>query len=43
LALIAVATALLDRQIAFQSEAFTNNGGFTEHLYRTRQARRRRP
>lgn len=41
LALIAVATAMLDRQMVAQAEAFTKEGGFTERLYRTRtQARR---
>ena len=41
LVLIGVAMALLDRQIAAQAEAFETEGGFTERLYRTRQARRR--
>ena len=36
LALIAVATALLDRQMQAQADAFTHEGGFTERLYRTR-------
>lgn len=40
LALIAVATALLDRQLAAQAEAFEREGGFTERLYRTRSRRR---
>ena len=41
LALIAVATALLDRQMAAQAAAFEKEGGFTERLYKTRtQARR---
>lgn len=41
LALIAVATALLDRQMHSQAAAFEKEGGFTERLYRTRtQARR---
>jgi four helix bundle suffix protein len=39
LVLIAVASALLDRQLA--SLAFETEGGFTERLYRTRQQRRR--
>jgi four helix bundle suffix protein len=40
LALIAVATALLDRQMAAQAATFEKEGGFTERLYRTRtQAR----
>ncbi len=42
LALIAVATSLLDRQIAAQARAFENEGGFSERLYRVRTARRRR-
>lgn len=42
LVLIAVATALLDRQIAAQAKAFEEEGGFTERLYRTRQQRRNR-
>jgi four helix bundle suffix protein len=37
LALIAVATALLDRQIQAQAKAFEREGGFTERLYRTRK------
>lgn len=41
LALIAVACALLDRQLAAQAAAFQEEGGFTEHLYRARQTRRR--
>ncbi|MCP4661128.1 MAG: hypothetical protein GY856_37475 [bacterium] len=41
LALIAVATSLLDRQIAAQAQAFEAEGGFTERLYRVRSARRR--
>lgn len=36
LALIAVASALLDRQLAAQAKSFTEKGGFTEHLYQTR-------
>lgn len=41
LALIAVATALLDRQMRALAAAFEREGGFTERLYRTRtQARR---
>ncbi len=40
LALIAVATALLDRQMEAQATAFEKEGGFTERLYKTRtQAR----
>jgi len=41
LVLIAVAIALLDRQVAAQARAFENEGGFTERLYRTRQRKRR--
>ncbi len=40
LVLIGVASALLDRQVAAQAAAFEAEGGFTERLYRTRQARR---
>jgi len=40
LALIAVATALLDRQLAAQATAFEKEGGFTERLHRVRTARR---
>jgi four helix bundle suffix protein len=43
LALIAVATALLDRQIAAQARTFEKEGGFTERLYRTRSANRNNP
>lgn len=40
LALIAVATALLDRQMQAQAKAFEQEGGFTERLYKKRtQAR----
>jgi four helix bundle suffix protein len=42
LVLIGVACALLDRQIAAQAAAFTEEGGFTERLYRIRSQRRRR-
>ena len=41
LVLIAVATALLDRQLAAQADTFEEEGGFTERLYRTRTQRRR--
>ena len=41
LVLIGVAVSLLDRQLAAQAAAFEREGGFTERLYRTRQARRR--
>lgn len=40
LTLIAVATALLDRQLAAQVRSFETEGGFTERLYRTRSAKR---
>jgi four helix bundle suffix protein len=43
LVLIAVAVSLLERQLAAQAAAFEKEGGFTERLYRTRQARRRTP
>ena len=42
LVLIGVACVLLDRQIAAQAAAFTEEGGFTERLYRIRSQRRRR-
>jgi len=38
LTLLAVATALLDRQLAAQATAFEKEGGFTERLYRVRSA-----
>lgn len=41
LALIAVATALLDRQMQAQAAAFEEEGGFTERLYRIRNQIRR--
>jgi len=40
LTLLAVACALLDRQINALAAAFENGGGFTERLYRIRSARR---
>jgi len=40
LILIGVAAALLDRQVQAQAAAFETDGGFTERLYKTRQARR---
>lgn len=40
LVLIAVACALLDRQIASQERAFLREGGFTEKLYRIRKQKR---
>jgi four helix bundle suffix protein len=42
LALIAVATSLLDRQLAAQAEAFEKEGGFTERLCRVRQQNRKK-
>ena len=42
LVLIAVACSLLDRQLAAQAEAFKNEGGFTERLYKTRTQTRSR-
>ncbi len=42
LVLIAVASALLGRQVEAQAKAFEKNGGFTERLYRTRKRRRNR-
>jgi four helix bundle suffix protein len=41
--LIGVACSLLDRQIAARAAAFTNEGGFTERLYRIRSQRRKNP
>ncbi|MBN1928750.1 MAG: four helix bundle protein [Chlorobiaceae bacterium] len=41
LALIAVACALLDRQIHALAQSFEEDGGFTERLFRVRTARRR--
>jgi len=40
LVLIGVASALLERQVAAQASAFETEGGFTERLYKIRQARR---
>lgn len=40
LVLIAVASSLLDRQMARLAEDFTNNGGFTERLSRVRRRKR---
>jgi four helix bundle suffix protein len=40
LTLVVVACSLLDRQVAAQAAAFEKEGGFTERLYRVRQARR---
>ena len=41
LALITVATSLLDRQLAAQAAAFERDGGFTERLYGRRNKDRR--
>jgi four helix bundle suffix protein len=41
LALIAVATALLDRQVASLAQRFNEEGGFTERLYRHRMQHRK--
>jgi four helix bundle suffix protein len=41
LVLLAVSCSLLDRQIAAQSAAFEQEGGFTERLYRVRTTRRK--
>ncbi len=43
LTLIAVASSLLDRQLAAQAAAFEREGGFTERLHRVRTARRGGP
>jgi len=43
LVLIGVACSLLDRQIKAQANAFTQEGGFTERLYNTRQKQRQKP
>jgi four helix bundle suffix protein len=40
LALIAVACALLDRQLASLDKAFVEEGGFSERLYRARSGKR---
>jgi four helix bundle suffix protein len=42
LSLLNLACYLLDRQLKAQAEAFENEGGFTERLYRVRQQRKRR-
>jgi four helix bundle suffix protein len=42
LALIMVASSLLDRQLASQATAFERDGGFTERLYGHRRAERNR-
>ena len=41
LVLIGVAISLLQRQLATQAQTFEEEGGFTERLYRVRQARRK--
>lgn len=41
LSLLNLACYLLDRQVDSLAKAFEENGGFTERLYQTRQARRR--
>lgn len=41
LSLLNLCCYLLDRQIAAQAASFENEGGFTERLYKVRQARRR--
>ena len=41
LALITVASFLLDRQIAAQARKFQQEGGFTERLYKSRRPRRK--
>lgn len=43
IALLAVASALLDRQLAAQAKAFEKEGGFTERLYNQRSTNRRNP
>ena len=43
LVLIAVASSLLDRQLASQAKRFLEEGGFTERMYRMRSGRRRQP
>jgi four helix bundle suffix protein len=43
LTLLAVACALLDRQLAAQAAAFEKEGGFTERLYRVRSQSRSTP
>lgn len=43
LVLLSVACALLDRQLKALADNFTNEGGFTERLYRVRSQHRKRP
>ncbi|HKH44402.1 MAG TPA: four helix bundle suffix domain-containing protein [Thermoanaerobaculia bacterium] len=40
LSLLNLACHLLDRQLAAQAQAFENEGGFTERLFRIRSKRR---
>lgn len=42
LSLLNLCCHLLDRQLEAQAQAFENEGGFTERLYRIRQQKRRR-
>lgn len=42
LTLIGVASTLLDRQLAALAQAFAEEGGFTERLYRVRTAQKRK-
>ncbi|HUW59433.1 MAG TPA: four helix bundle suffix domain-containing protein [Candidatus Bathyarchaeia archaeon] len=42
LSLINLYNHLLDKQLAAQSKAFVNEGGFTERLYRIRKNTRKR-
>ncbi len=42
LSLLNLACYLLDRQLTAQAEAFENEGGFTERLYRVRTKNRRK-
>jgi four helix bundle suffix protein len=41
LSLLNLACHLLDRQLLAQAQAFENEGGFTERLYRVRTAKRK--
>jgi four helix bundle suffix protein len=41
LSLLNLCCCLLDRQLTTQAEAFENEGGFTERMYRIRTQRRR--
>jgi len=43
LSLLNLCCHLLDRQLAAQAKAFTEEGGFTERLYRTRSSQRKKP